>query len=260
MLVVLDEWFHFENFPAEHYAVKPLKIGRKHQSLQQSLKQEGSGWLSKRLPLKPYSIAEELEFFTKLVTEQETILYFYEPRYTSTDNLYRVRNWLLPEKQLYPVPVYGNRAEVLYLMHHLVETLGQKRTVTYQELQKDIKGLKDQATCLIISPEPTRLVEWKKLNSVYKGVGKKQYCLVKVEEQQKIKTSEIGELAVLWRKVLKEEASGGDIWAVCKGVAEELVPSKHFYRVGEPAPPVNVPFVHAVVVPKEIEQERHRSA
>ena len=190
MLVVLDEWFHFENFPAEHYAVKSLKIGRKRQNLQQTMKEARSGRSTKRLPLKPYDVTEELEFFTELVTEHETILYFYEPRYTSTDNLYRVRNWLLPEKQLYPVPVYGNRAEVLYLMHHLVEKLGQNRTVTYQELQNDIEWLKGQATCLMISPDPTRLVEWKKLNSVYNGTGKKQYCLVKVEEQRKIKTSE----------------------------------------------------------------------
>lgn len=263
MLVVLDEWFHCETLPVEkdRYVIKPIKIGSKAQSLQLTLQNAKPGWLTKHLRLKPYELREELTFFSEIVQNDQSVIYFYEPRYANNDNLLRLRNLLLPDKQLYPIPVYGNHAEALFLIHRVCRWWEQQHaSVTYRNLRTYTEQLKSQLTRIMISPEPLKLVNWKKFNAIYRVASKKTYCLMKSEGRQMSKKNEIGELTHLWRYVLEDVKEDEEVWAVCKGISEELNPAHHFYRIGEPAPPVNVPFVHAVISPISMEKPEHISA
>lgn len=263
MLVVLDEWFHCQALSVEKdkCTIKPVQVGNKRESLQRTLQSVKPGWLTKHLRLKPYEWHEELAYFSEIAQNHRYVLYFYEPRYANIDNLFRIRNLLLPDKQLYLVPVYGNRAEALFLLHHVCQWWEQQPlTVTFRALQTYTEQLKRQMTRIIITPEPLKLVNWKKMNAVYRASGKKTYCLVKSEGRQKSKKSEVGELTQLWRNMLEDVEEDQEVWALCKGIPEELPALDHVYRIGEPALPVNIPFVHAVITPKSMIIPQHKSA
>lgn len=248
MLVIVDEFLDIAQLPDQGYSrkVKPVKIGKKYSRLQDTLKETKAGWRQKVLSPTPYQVSEELEYFSGAAGEERDMVYFYEPRYTSEETLHRVRNWLLPEKRLYPVPVYGNRAELLYLMDMLSKWLNSyDPPLTYQDVTGYAEKLRKRIRRWILSPLPMAVFQWKKQNTIYQLEKRTTFLLMEVKPGQKPVIHKPGNLRNIWDK-LSEELQDQHIWAVCKGIDENLPGTYRQVHIEEPALPVNVPFVQVV--------------
>lgn len=253
MLFLLDETLDIrpQPLPNHRYEIKPVRIGRKYKSLKDALEEINPGWRAKKLSPKPYRLSEELEFFSRAARDEEEIVYFYEPRYSSVGILSRIRNWLLPETHLIHIPIYGNLAEIVYLIEAIRHWCERRNSSDgQQELSVYIKKLQGRLKRWILSPMPMAVHQWKKRHTVYKPLNKKPFLLVEVTQQQKIDLRESGELTRLWGSLSDHVPERHRLWAVCKGVTEDLPEGARQRHIKEPVLPVNVPFVEAVTGPR----------
>lgn len=254
MLLLVDEWFHVADLSECHhrYRVKPIKLEKKYDSLSAALTNVKPGWLTKQLPLKPYRPDEEVAFFSGLAEDDREIVYFYEPRYTSANVLDRLRSWLLPDRKLFPIPVQGNRAEALYLMHVVSAWFErQEHPIAYRDVLAFTNRAKSRLEYWMLTPEPKKMVSWRHLNAVHRSSKGGIYSLIECPPDRKIKLHGSASFHDLWHKLLQRKNTDRIVWTVCKGAPqlEEMPGTVQQYHLQEPVLPVNIPFVQVVIAP-----------
>src|SRR5699024_2550398 len=76
----------------------------------------------------------------------------YDPVHTSYDMLMRIRNWLLPDKKLFPVSLTANRAQILWEIENLTTlSSNELRTMRYEDVQNKISLLRNNTAGWIIT-------------------------------------------------------------------------------------------------------------
>ncbi|MBM7095042.1 hypothetical protein JSY36_04655 [Bacillus sp. H-16] len=235
-----------ERYGPEAAVIKDTRVSsKKDQHLTDYLKETEPGFLRKGVKTIPYSLQEEVAWFQSVSEEGGPVVYFYDEQYTASDVILRVRNWLLPETSLHPVPVgsLSGAAEVLFLIEELLK---HKDGLTdYENLSHFTDERQTGSTVWVITtPKAKPLLEKKKRFSIYKKKEITEYSLIKVHGQT-VKTALKGPLDKLVEAVLKE----GENWLVIrKGLDQELDLQGKGEEVtlSEQTLPVNIPYIQFV--------------
>jgi len=255
MLIVIEELFGITSLPFLHlqFRIKPTLVLKKEQSLRELIEKTKPGFFSTPLGLRPYTLSEELAYFMDASQEFETIVYFYDPDYTSIENLYRIRNILLPDRRLIPIPfdgVKGNRAELIYLIHTLSDWADkQTQHLTYEKFLIHSQYFKSRCTPWSIVAELAPFAEVKKHRTVFQRPSKLSFKQVYAEADGKLKVHKTGELLDLWKQMMLAKTEGKRVWVVRKGVETELPDADFVFDLGNMSLPVNIPYVHAIFAP-----------
>ncbi len=257
MLIVIEELFGIASLPFAHIQlrIKPTLVHKKEQTLRELIDKTKPGFFTTVLGLRPYSLSEELDYFMDASRQEQTILYFYDPGYTAVENLYRIRNILLPDRKLIPIPfdgIKGNKAELIYLIHMMEDwTLKQTQHLTYEKFLIHTQYFKSRCTPWSIVSELAPFTEEKKHRGIYQPPSKLSFKQVYAESNGKLKVHKAGELLDLWQQMLAAKTEGKSVWAVRKGVSAELPGVDYLFDLENQSLPVNIPYIHAIFAPKK---------
>lgn len=255
MFIVIEELFGIKSLPFLHIQlmVKPTFVQKKEQTLREVIEKAKPGFFSTSIGLRPYSLSEELAYFMDIVKEAQTILYFYDPGYTSIENLYRIRNILLPDHKLIPIAfdaIRGNKAELIYLIHTLTEW-AQKQTqhLTYEKYLIHSQYFKSRCTPWTLVSELQPFSDLKKHRMIYQAPRTQTFKHVYTEADGKLKVHKTGELLDLWQQMLMAKTEGKRVWVVRKGVVTELPGADFVFDLDNLSLPASIPYVHAMFAP-----------
>lgn len=242
MLVLVDEILSLQN---NDEFVKKAKLKGKYNQLDDALRFIKPSFFTRKIVFKTPTLNEELEYFIKLFEEHDKIAYFYDSRFRSGELLNRLQNWLLPDKVLWPIPINGNKAELLYFVEEVRRLDAEK--ATYTDVLKLMKGRGRTRRNWVISPSPMKVIRPKKHNAIYKPKNYQVFVLMEVLADKRIKTHQTGTIDRLW-KVLTEEQETEQVWAVSKGLDIDLPHAMKHVQLENECLPVGVPYIQAVTI------------
>jgi|GEM_PF-4627865 len=255
MLIVVEELFGIHSLPFSHIQlkIKPTFVPKNELTLKGIIEKTKPGFFSKQVRMRPYSITDEIEYFMDISQDSETILYFYDPGYTSIDVLYRIRNLLLPERKLIPIPFEGskgNKAELIYLIYTVSDWYGkQAQYIGYDQFLIHTQYFKSLCTPWSITSEIRPFTSDKKHQSIYKPLKRISYKQVYAAQNGKLKVHKAGELIDLWSQMLIAKTESKRVWVVRKGVSVELPDADFIFDLDNQTFPVNIPYIHAIFAP-----------
>ncbi|MFD2705552.1 hypothetical protein [Salibacterium lacus] len=251
MLIVLDETIGFSSLPFQvendiSYVIKPAKTKKPNQTFEEYVKDQSSTVFSKNLRFSPYSMEDEIEFFSNVFQHDSTadlVIYFYDPSYTNHPVIRRVQNVFQPDRKLYPLPAALNRAETLFIMNQLVKKKEQFSTIglTYQELRQHIKSWTAGASGWVFTPNIKSIFKKRTLHKVYRKKKQDMYTQVRIHDSGKLEARKKDTLYALWDDV-KEDTDKSNTWVVTKAT-EMSLEEMPAYALKDEAFPVNVPYV-----------------
>ncbi|USG65689.1 hypothetical protein NDK47_26925 [Brevibacillus ruminantium] len=257
MRIVLEELFGITELPflQGRLKIKPTVLKKEH-TLREFIEKTKPGFFSTAVPLEPYSLSEELAFFQDAAKQTQMILHFYDPAYTSIQNLNRVRNLLTPDLRLIPIPfdaTKGNKAELIYLIHTLTEWLEkQEQHLTYEKILIHTQYFKSRCTPWSFVAEVGPFAVVKKHRSMYKPPAKATFKQVYTQEDGKLKVHKTGELSELWQQILAAKTEGKQVWVVRKGVTVDLPGSDIVVDLENQTLPSHIPYVQAIFAPTKM--------
>jgi hypothetical protein len=253
MLVVIDEHFGVSSLPDSNLAIvlKPAKVFLRRQQvpLQAAIEETPPGFFAKTIRLKPYTLEEEIGFFKRFAGRTEQLLYMYDPAVYDSELLLRLRNWLLPELQLLPIPMTGNRAWLYCLTQTVTRLIRSGRRLTYQQIVTYIQQLQSLQTQWILSPDATLFVFGNKCNAVYKPPTKPTFKLMQIPPGGKPALLRAGRLSELWDYVIQANSKSEKIWAIQKGTDDRLAGADYLLQLPATSFPVHIPYVQALFLP-----------
>jgi hypothetical protein len=254
MLVIADEHLGYTSIPSHPFPffVKPVNVlqSRKPMALRAAIESTPPGIFAKRLRLQNGSVLEDIHFFASLTDVGNKMLYLFDPSVTSYERLLRIRNWLLPEIRLIPIPVRGNRVELYFIVQTLTNWLSQYgNEASYQQILAHVEQWRRMCTQWILSPKASLFVMGDKCNMVYKSNPYAAYKLIRIPPDGRPSLLKAGSLASLWDHVLTSKNANEQIWALQKGTNAELAGIDFLCKLDAQTLPVNIPFVHAIFSP-----------
>lgn len=252
MQIVLDEHFGMSRIQGVNaeIQIKPVKVmqGRERVPLQVAMEGIRPSFFAKAVPIAGSPSNEEIEYFRREISAN-TILYFHDPRYSPQENLLRIRNWLLPEKHLLPVPIWGNRVQLFYLIHAVSRWMSlQKSHIGYQDLLIFLEKLEQQMTSWILSPKPMSLIYEQKRDAIHKPDLRKMYKQIQQMPNGKIMFQRSGSVEQLWNDLLTQKGEHQQVWAVRKGTTAELPEADYILDLPDFSLPIHVPYVQILFV------------
>lgn len=257
MVIVLEELYGMRSIPfmSTEVKIKPTLL-RGGLPLREYIQQTKRSLLPSALPLQSYSLSEELVFFKGIAEQAEISLYFYDPAYTSIQNLYRVRNLLLPDHKLIPIPfdaMKSNKAELLYLMDALADWAGkQDAPLTYEKFLLHTQYFKSRCTPWSLVAEVGPFTHVKRHRRLHKPPAKPLFKQVYTHTDGKLKVHKTGDLLELWQQILAAKTEEKQAWVVRKGITTDLPGSDIIVDLDNQTLPVHIPYVQAIFAPIHI--------
>ncbi|GAK13692.1 hypothetical protein [Geomicrobium sp. JCM 19039] len=252
MLIIFDECLGIEESrfnwsQAFRSTVKPSFVGKDRQRLTDFLHHANSPLIAKSVNLHSYSIQEDVTYFHQIASEHDVrqLVYFYDPHYSITENLYRVRNWLLPEIEMLFIPVKANLPEIFFLL----ESLNQKGSATIKEISSHIqRGILEQSSWLITTNRKKLLTKEKK-NKLYRQKEAKDYQLVRIDgnSSTQLKVQQKGSLEQLWNLIVDNKRENDHVYVVENGLSFQYVGADTMVTLDRHMLPLHIPFVQIML-------------
>lgn len=243
ILLIVDELLRLDS---EGEIVKKVKLKGKYSQLEDALRFYQPKIKSRRLPLLPPQIDQEIDYFAKQFAEDDRIIFFYDSRYRSGEMLDRLRNWFLPDKVLWPIAIQGNMAEYQLLKEELLP-LYHDQQATYSSVKDRVNQLQAKMQKWIISPAPLKVLRTQSYNAIYKQNKSLVWKLTKVRSEKKVNTLQSGSLENIWQ-AFQKEIPKGKIWVVTKGLDQPLPGITQQIALNNETFPIGIPYVYIVAV------------
>ncbi|WP_026691115.1 hypothetical protein [Alteribacter aurantiacus] len=241
---IMKEWFDDR---ASSVFIKEVRVESKTKStLTPHLKETKAGWFRKSVKTSAYSLQDQVDYFRASVGDEGLIVYFYDEQYTASDDLLRLRNWLLPELSLvlFPVTSLSGPTHVLFLTAELLKH--EKELLTHDHVQSFLSNRINEQNMWVITTDVKPFLQKKKRFSIYKKKEVSEYTLTRVSSNS-VTTVGKGSINKLVELVIKE----GDNWLVAKKEIDETL---HLDGKGKQVTlpshtlPGNVPYIQLVPV------------
>lgn len=224
-----------------------------------------SGWLKRESPyFRPTNFHEDLPFFSDREGDNEVYIYLYDPAITIREELFRVRNLLLPGKRLYPYPVVKHRGYLAFILSYLLFLIQQNKKTDYNELFRQMDDLTSLMQMFIIgkgtAPFQTDNRRFAYPISFQKGTKEKKLSLFEYDlQKKKYRKRQKSDLFTLWEEIQRMQDEKSTLWIVEKGelnaspIWEQIrlsQPDIRWFTLDSSELPKNIPFLHILFAPR----------
>lgn len=146
---------------------------------------------------------EHIDYFLNI--DDDVLLYYYDPYYTSLNTLKRLRNWFSPNKNLMPISLPQNRAQFVMEFQQL-DALGDcLKDFQYKRILNEVQMLRQGNKSWIIAPNIKPFLRKTGVLKYIKSQNNPLYGLYKGDITRKSKSEDTGKPRVLWDKLLNEK-------------------------------------------------------
>ncbi len=253
LLLVIDET---TGLTEEHFlhtnlkiAIKLAKLKKRKERLSEYIEKRRSLFFHKDVNIVDRTLQEEIDYFTQFDDQntENLIVYFYDPSCTAYEKIRRLRNVLLPDNRLYPLPVTTNLAETCFLIdqldqHQHVVTAPE---MTYERFRQVVKSWLRNASSWLISTNVKSVLSRKKRHKIYRQPRKDVFHQVYISPSGQIVLEGKDSFSVLWKDTLSKIGKNKYIWMITKGVELSHSPDGLIRHVilHDSSFPAHVPYI-----------------